>query len=106
MVVVVLMMLARAYQLAKIGEVQGLWRRTVEGSATTGTALGIAAAIGGPPILGLAAGLVVAGGLKSALSGRSGIQGSRGVDRWAIRIASITSTLQGGQGRVCSPVGL
>jgi hypothetical protein len=69
-------------------------------------ALGIAAATGGPPILGLAAGLVVAGGLKSALNGRSGIQGSRWVARSATRIASIISTLQGGQGRVCSPVGL
>jgi hypothetical protein len=48
----VLLMLARAYQLAKTGEAQGLWRRTVEGGATTGTALGIAAAIGGPPSSG------------------------------------------------------
>lgn len=106
MVVVVLLMLARAYQLAKTREAQGLWRPTVEGGATTGMALGIAAATGGPPILGLAAGLVVAGGLKSALNGRSGIQGSRWVARSATRIASIISTLQGGQGRVCSPVGL
>jgi hypothetical protein len=103
---VLLLMLARAYQLTKTGEAKGLWRPTVEGGATTGMALAIAAAIGGQSILGVAAGLVVAGGLRAALNGRSGIEGSRWVDRSAARIASIISTLQGSQGRVRSPVGL
>ena len=106
MVLVLLLMLARAYQLAKTGEAKGLWRPTVEGGATTGMALGIATAIGGPPILGVAAGLVVAGGLRAALSGRSGIKGSRWVDRSANRIASIISTLQGGRERACGSLAL
>ena len=95
MVPVLLLMLARAYQLAKTGEAQGLWRPAVEGGATTGVALGIAAAVGGPSILGVAAGLVVAGGLKAALNGRPGIAGSQWVDRSAARIADIISALQG-----------
>ena len=106
MVFVLLLMLARAYQLAKTGEAQGLWRPTVEGGATTAMALGIAAAIGGPPVLGVAAGLVVAGGLRTALNGRSGIEGSRWVDRSASRIADVISTLQGARQRACRPLEL
>jgi hypothetical protein len=106
MVFALLLILARAYQLAKTGEAQGLWRPTVEGGATTGMALGVAAAIGGPPFLGVIAGLVVAGGLRAALNGRSGIEGSRWVDRSANRIANIISTLQRGRERACGSLAL
>src|SRR5690606_1007133 len=92
---VALLLLARAYQMSKTHGTRGLWRPVTDGSATTGTALGVAAAIGGPPLFGIAAGLVVATGLRTALRGRSGIERSRWVEEPAARIASVVAMLQG-----------
>jgi hypothetical protein len=66
-----------------------------DGGATTGAALGVAAAIGGPPLFGIAAGLVVAAGLRTALGGRSGIERSQWVEEPAAKIASAISMLKG-----------
>jgi hypothetical protein len=95
MLLVALLSLARAYQMSKTDGARGLWRPMVDGGAATGTALGVAAAIGGPPLFGIAAGLVVAAGLRTALRGRSGIERSRWVEVPAARIASAISMLQG-----------
>jgi uncharacterized protein YifE (UPF0438 family) len=95
MLLVALVLLARAYQMSKAAGAKGLGRSMADGGATTGTALGVAAAIGGPPLFGIAAGLVVAAGLRTALRGRSGIERSRWVEEPAARIASAISRLQG-----------
>jgi uncharacterized protein YifE (UPF0438 family) len=95
MLLLALLLLARAHQMSKTDGARGLWRPMVDGGAPTGTALGVAAAIGGPPLFGIAAGLVVAAGLRTALRGRSGIERSRWVEEPAARIASAISILQG-----------
>jgi len=95
MLLVALLLLARAYQMSKTDGARGLWRPMADGGATTGTALGVAAAIGGPPLFGIGAGLVVAAGLRTALRSRSGIERSRWVEEPAARIASAISMLQG-----------
>jgi len=46
MLMAILLLLAKARQMAKTDGAKGLWRETAEGGATTGTALGVAAAIG------------------------------------------------------------
>lgn len=106
MVVVPLLMLARAYQLAKTGEARDLWRQAVEGGATTGVVLTAAGGIAGPPLLGVAAGLVVAGGLRRALRGRSGIERSQWVEQPAARVADAISILCERWGTVRAPVRL
>jgi uncharacterized protein YifE (UPF0438 family) len=106
LVVVSLLMLARAYQLAKTGEARNLWRQTVEGGATSAAALSVAAGIAGPPLLGVAAGLVVAGGLRRALRGRSGIERSRWVEQPAARVAGAISILCERSGAGRAPVRL
>jgi hypothetical protein len=76
MILVALAMLARAYQMAKDSDAKGLWRQVVEGGVPPAAAFGIASIAGAPPLLGVAAGLIVAKGLKDALKSSKGERGN------------------------------
>lgn len=95
MILVALATLARAYQIAKDGAATGLWRKIVEGGVPTTAALGIASMAGGPPLFGVAAGLIVAKGLKDALKSGPGFERCEWLEGPATRIATVVTKLRG-----------
>jgi hypothetical protein len=98
MILVALAMLARAYQMAKDSEARGLWRQIVEGGAPTAAALGIASMAGGPPLFGVAAGLIVAKGIQDALKSGQGFERSEWLEEPATRIATVVAKLRSHRG--------
>jgi hypothetical protein len=70
MILVALALLARAYEMANDNNVRSVGWEIVEGGIPPAAALGIASMIGGPPLLGVAAGVIVAKGIQNALKSR------------------------------------
>lgn len=94
MILVALAMLARAYQMAKDSDARGLWRQIVEGGVPSAAALGIASMAGGPPLFGVAAGVIVAKGIQDALKSGPGFERSRWLEEPATRIATVVAKLR------------
>jgi hypothetical protein len=95
MILVALAMLARGYQMAKDSDAKGLWRQVVEGGVPAAAALGIASITGGPPLLGVAAGVIVAKGIQDALKSGPGFERSEWLEEPATRIATLVAKLRG-----------
>jgi hypothetical protein len=98
MILVALAMLARAFQMAKDSEARGLWRQSMEGGIPTAAALGIASMAGGPPLFGIAAGLIVAKGIQDALKSATGFERSEWLEEPATRIATVVAKLRSHRG--------
>lgn len=98
MILVALAMLARAYEMAKDADARGLWRQIVEGGVPAAAALGLASMTGGSPLFGVAAGLIVAKGIKDALKSGPGFERSEWLKEPATRIATVVAMLRGHRG--------
>jgi hypothetical protein len=98
MILVALAMLARAYQMAKDSDNQSLWRQIVEGGVPPTVVLGVASMTGGSPLFGVAAGLIVAKGIKDALKSGPGFERSEWLEAPATRIATVVTKLRGHRG--------